>query len=41
MIKEASTFLNLLIKVISAIGIIEGIMLLMQMIFGTAKIEGF
>ena len=37
MIKEASTFLNLLIKVISAIGIMEGIMLLMQMIFGTAK----
>ncbi len=37
MIKEASTFLNLLIKVISAIGIIEGIMLLMQMIFGTVK----
>ncbi|KEI87627.1 HAMP domain-containing histidine kinase [Clostridium botulinum] len=37
MIKEASIFLNLLIKVISAIGIIEGIMLLMQMIFGTAK----
>lgn len=37
MIKEASTFLNIFIKVISAIGIIEGIMLLMQMIFGTAK----
>ncbi|MDZ7542516.1 sensor histidine kinase, partial [Clostridium perfringens] len=37
MIKEASTFLNLLIKVIAAIGIIELIMLLNQMIFGTAK----
>ncbi|MEW9095391.1 MAG: HAMP domain-containing sensor histidine kinase [Clostridiaceae bacterium] len=37
MIREASTFLNLFIKVISAIGIIEGMMLLKQMIFGTSK----
>ncbi|WP_315077481.1 HAMP domain-containing sensor histidine kinase [uncultured Clostridium sp.] len=37
MIREASTFLNLLIRVIGAIGIIEGIMLLNQMIFGTTK----
>ncbi|MDU8966124.1 MAG: HAMP domain-containing sensor histidine kinase [Clostridium sp.] len=37
MIKEASTFLNLLIRVIAAIGIIELIMLLNEMIFGTSK----
>ena len=37
MIKEGSTFLNLLIKAISVIGIIEGIMLLKQMIFGTSQ----
>ncbi|KAJ50376.1 signal transduction histidine kinase [Clostridium tetanomorphum] len=37
MIKEASTFLNLFIRVIASIGIIEAIMLLTQMIFGTAK----
>lgn len=37
MIKEASTFLNLLIRVIAVIGIIELIMLLNEMIFGTSK----
>ena len=37
MIKEASNFLNLLIRVIAAIGIIELIMLLSEMIFGTSK----
>lgn len=37
MIKEASTFFNLLIRVIAAIGIIELIMLLNEMIFGTSK----
>ncbi|MBS5884030.1 MAG: HAMP domain-containing sensor histidine kinase [Clostridium sp.] len=37
MIKEASTFLNLLIRVIAAIGIIELIMILNEMIFGTSK----
>ncbi|WP_315121306.1 HAMP domain-containing sensor histidine kinase [uncultured Clostridium sp.] len=37
MTKEASTFLNLFIKVISTIGVIEVIMLLGQMIFGTSK----
>lgn len=37
MIKDASVFLNLLIKVIYAAGIIEAIMLITQMIFGTAK----
>lgn len=37
LIKEANTFFYLLIKVIKAIGIIEGIILLDQMIFGTAK----
>lgn len=37
MIKEASNFLNLLIRVIAAIGIIELIMILSEMIFGTSK----
>lgn len=37
MIKEARTFLNLLIRVIAVIGIIELIMLLNEMIFGTSK----
>lgn len=37
MIKEGRSFLNLLIKAISAIGIIEAIMLLKQMIFGTSQ----
>ena len=37
LIKEASTFLNLLIRAISVIGITEGLMLLNQIIFGTAK----
>ncbi|MBU5484277.1 HAMP domain-containing histidine kinase [Clostridium sp. MSJ-11] len=37
MIREARTFLNLLIRVIAIIGIIEAIMLLGQMIFGTSK----
>ena len=37
MIKEASNFLNLLIRVIAAIGLIELIMLLSEMIFGTSK----
>ncbi|GAA0725223.1 HAMP domain-containing sensor histidine kinase [Clostridium malenominatum] len=37
MIKEATTFLNLLIKAISAIGVIEAVMLLKQIIFGTSQ----
>ncbi|MDI9218346.1 sensor histidine kinase [Clostridium tertium] len=37
MIKEASTFLNLVIRAISVIGIIEFIMLLNEIIFGTSK----
>ncbi|WP_373205467.1 sensor histidine kinase [Clostridium tertium] len=37
LIKEASTFLNLVIRAISVIGIIELIMLLNEIIFGTSK----
>jgi signal transduction histidine kinase len=37
MIKEASIFLNLIIRAISVIGIIELIMLLNEIIFGTSK----
>ncbi len=39
MVKEASTFLDTLIKIMSILGILEGIFLLEEIIFGTAKIR--
>lgn len=39
MIKEASTFLDSLIKIMSILGILEGLFLLEEIIFGTAKIR--
>ncbi|MGG7098585.1 sensor histidine kinase [Clostridium sardiniense] len=39
MVKEASTFLYSIIKIIIVLGIVEGIFLLEEIIFGTAKIR--
>lgn len=39
MVKEATSFINTLLKIVSIMGILEGIFLLEEIIFGTAKIR--